>query len=323
MSRSEKLNHAIRTLLDRNSLADLRSASAELSDRYRHRTRGRTDPFMDTDSHRKAYLLCRMPATFAVLQHVFAELCERMSEENFSSLLDLGAGPGTTLWAALEEISSIKKASLIEQDMHLIALGKQLAASNSDLSTDAVSWKQENIVRSDAFETHDLVVISYALGELPMEEQVKVLHRAWNAASKAIVIIEPGTPAGFATVRHARSILIEKQGYPVAPCPHADTCPMADGDWCHFSVRLERSRDHRQAKEGSLGYEDEKYSYIVMSKTPVGLPKARVLSSPLKRSGHFVLKLCSTEGLTQEIISKRHPDAYKKARKLEWGSSFV
>ena len=31
----------------------------------------------------------------------------------------------------------------------------------------------------------------------------------------------------------------------LAPCPHAQACPLVEPDWCHFVQRLPRSRDHR------------------------------------------------------------------------------
>ncbi|XP_024531076.1 uncharacterized protein LOC9632673 [Selaginella moellendorffii] len=55
----------------------------------------------------------------------------------------------------------------------------------------------------------------------------------------------------------------------IAPCPHDGVCPM-DGTtvFCHFVQRLERTFTQRMAKKHSRtmlrGYEDEKYSYVVL-----------------------------------------------------------
>jgi ribosomal protein RSM22 (predicted rRNA methylase) len=94
---------------------------------------------------------------------------------------------------------------------------------------------------------------------------------------------------------------------------------MTGSDWCHFAVRLERSAEHRQAKDVSLGYEDEKYSYLIASKIPSSLPTARILRPPQRRSGHTILTLCSEGHVQQSTISKKQKDLYKQSRKADWG----
>ena len=81
---------------------------------------------------------------------------------------------------------------------------------------------------------------------IPLEKfagQIEVLKKAWDAA-KVLVIVEPGTPRGFENILKAREQLIQWGGKMIAPCPHVKQCPMKD-KWCHFSVRLERTREHR------------------------------------------------------------------------------
>ena len=41
---------------------------------------------------------------------------------------------------------------------------------------------------------------------------------------------------------------------------------MAGDDWCHFSQRLARSRDHMLLKDASVPFEDERYSYVVATR---------------------------------------------------------
>jgi ribosomal protein RSM22 (predicted rRNA methylase) len=54
----------------------------------------------------------------------------------------------------------------------------------------------------------DLVVASYTLGELPPAELTRLVHRLWQRATQAIVVVEPGTPRGFHTVSTVRAALI-------------------------------------------------------------------------------------------------------------------
>jgi ribosomal protein RSM22 (predicted rRNA methylase) len=175
-------------------------------------------------------------------------------------------------------------------------------------------------------EKHDLVVISYTLGELPQPAAEAVLRKAWNCANKFLVVIEPGTRRGFAAINVARSTLIANAANIIAPCPHHFACPMAaSGDWCHFAQRVERTSLHRQLKGGDLGYEDEKFSYLIAGKgddvPPMG---ARIVRHPRKHGGHVKLVLCTSEGqIENRTVTRSSKEAYKRARKAEWGDSWI
>ena len=82
------------------------------------------------------------------------------------------------------------------------------------------------------------------------------------------MIVEPGTTAGYRRVLAARDAVIAAGGSTLAPCPHDASCPLPDGDWCHFSTRLPRSRTHRLAKGAERGFEDEKFAYVVLCRAP-------------------------------------------------------
>jgi ribosomal protein RSM22 (predicted rRNA methylase) len=92
------------------------------------------------------------------------------------------------------------------------------------------------------------------------------------------------------------------------------------GDWCHFSQRVERTSQHRQLKGGALGYEDEKFSYVIARKDSVKPAGARIVRHPGKHSGHVQLTLCTPEGrIENQTITRSSKAAYKLARKAEWG----
>jgi ribosomal protein RSM22 (predicted rRNA methylase) len=150
-----------------------------------------------------------------------------------------------------------------------------------------------------------------------------MVRAAWMKSGSLLAIIEPGTPQGFRRVHAARALLLESGGHIVAPCPHAGTCPMfATGDWCHFAVRLERTAEHRRLKSGALGYEDEKFSYIVVSTEQVGLPESRVLRHPLIHPGHMRLTLCRPERSESRTITRSQKPLWRYARKLSWGDEW-
>jgi ribosomal protein RSM22 (predicted rRNA methylase) len=170
----------------------------------------------------------------------------------------------------------------------------------------------------------DLVVLSYAINELTEAQAARAIDRALGLATGALVVVEPGTPAGFARIRAVRDRLRAAGATIAAPCPHADACPMAGADWCHFAVRLDRSRAHRQSKQAALGWEDEKFAYVVATRDPAALSdraEARVLRRPRKETGHVRLSLCAPGGLTETVVRRRDPD-YRAARDASWGDAW-
>ncbi len=256
----------------------------------------------------EAYLKARMPATFAAVSAVLKEVSARITEP-IRSLLDLGAGPGTGGLAAREFFPEIEHCTLVERNEAMIKKGKELIEGE---------WIRADI-QSYSPQEHDLVLFAYSFGEIA--GQIEVLKRAWDAA-KVLVIVEPGTPRGFENILKAREQLIQWGGKMIAPCPHVKRCPM-QSRWCHFSVRLERTREHRLLKGGQLGWEDEKFSYIAFSKESVEMAKARIIGHPQKLHGNVALQLCSEEGLLEKTISKKEKSLYKQARKAKWGDPFI
>ena len=152
-------------------------------------------------------------------------------------------------------------------------------------------------------------------------------------AVQALVLIEPGTPQGFARIRAARAALIEAGAHVAAPCTHASICPIRSvgesrsdqnksPDWCHFSQRLPRSRDHMQTKGANVPFEDERYSYVVLTRQPVA-KGARILAPPLESSSPgLTFKLCDENGLRAQFVAARDKDEYRRVRKKEWGDLF-
>jgi len=299
------------------------AASRQLTSRYK--TADFAAPAVRTSADRAAYLATRLPATFAANVNVFSELRRLAPQVEISSLLDLGAGPGTSLLAAAEVFPELAQATLLETDPQWLELGRQLAARSHLSSVRDAEWLRRDMRELGELKPHDLVVISYSLGELaPATVPERILHKAWLSAAKFLVVIEPGTRRGFAAVNAAHSWLISQQAGILAPCPHKEVCPMAAAnDWCHFSQRLERSSEHRLAKHGSLGYEDEKFSYVIGTRLDIPAAHARIVRHPRKHSGHVQLELCTAKGVIEKrTVTRSNKEAYKRARQADWGDEW-
>jgi len=112
----------------------------------------------------------------------------------------------------------------------------------------------------------------------------------------------------------------------LAPCPGERECPMAGPmtgkDWCHFAARVERSSLHRKVKDGALGHEDEKYSYVAVAREAVTPAEVRIIRHPRHRPGLVALDLCTAEGLRERQVSKRDREKYRQARQARWGDAW-
>ena len=313
-----ELSTAIADLNAEIPRGDLAGTVAELSSQYREKTRSRPQL---TTMHRAAYLAARLPATYAVIARVIREAQLRIPGLCVESMLDLGAGPGTAMWAAAEQFPDLARIVLIEDSAGWIEMGRRLSSISGNSLIRNAEWRQGSVTREFSPESFDFVIASYLMNEIPLQDRSRVALAAWQRTKKLLVIIEPGTPEGFANIRSLRQALIAAAACISAPCPHANDCPVAAGDWCHFSERLERTSEHRKAKRAELGYEDEKYSYLIFSREPVALPAARILRHPRRHAGHAEFELCTPEGLKRETISRKQGERYKTAKKAEWGET--
>lgn len=296
------LQQSIEKLFENISTESLKRASSLLSHCY---LEGKS---LHGKEELLAYLIVRLPATYAALTYVFTQISPP------TSLLDLGAGPATAYWAAKEVWDPPPSITALEKEPYFIELGKTLGAH--------VSWSAQDLLTFPSFEKHDWALLSYSLGEIPDQKIPEILRNAWNSVTHGVIIVEPGTPRGYQKMLLGRQTLIDLGGHMVAPCPHSQRCPMPSPDWCHFSVRLQRSYLHRLAKYAQLPFEDEKFSYAILSKTEFSLC-SRIIRSPLHRSGHTLLPLCTPEGLINLTISRKHKELYKKARKSQWGDRWT
>jgi len=225
-----------------------------------------------------AYLAARLPATYAAVGRVLQELRERRPAFAPASLVDAGSGPATASWAAAEIWPDIQSFIFVDSNPAFLALAKRLATASGRPALRGATALLQDIGALSA--RGDLVVASYALAECAEDMAAAIARRLWQAAGTALVIVEPGTPQGFARIRKAREALVEAGAAIAAPCPHDRTCPMAGGDWCHFSVRLPRTRLHMQAKAAAVPFEDERYSYVIATREGSSPGPSRVLSPP-------------------------------------------
>jgi ribosomal protein RSM22 (predicted rRNA methylase) len=231
-------------------------------------------------------------------------------------LLDLGSGPGTAIAAAQQLFSTLNIIRAVEASLEIMAYAESLVTGNIE--------RQNGNLAGARFEKADLVTISYVLGELTVAERSQMVDRAWQATQQVLLVVEPGTPEGYDRILRVREGLLAAGAHVVAPCPHREKCPMSGTkDWCHFAARVERTSIHRQLKRGSLGHEDEKFSYVAFAREPAARPESRIVRHPIQASGHVRLQLCVDEkGLRDEVVSRSRKGEYRWSRRARWGDAW-
>jgi len=284
-----------------------------------------------------AYAAYRMPATAAATAAALRQVRVSLPGWAPSSLIDFGAGTGGSAWAVASDLPGIETITLLEQSPDAIRLGRAILGQGQSDALRSATWRQWRLGDSDdgpagpaetGLPAADLATACYVLGELTPAQQAALTTLAAGAAP-AVLLVEPGTPAGHRRILAARARLLSS-GYRVAaPCPHERGCPLdVDGDWCHFGARLQRSAMHRQAKGAELAYEDEKFSYVAAIRPrasnpeagPPDLPAGRVVRRPQQRKGLVALDLCRADGSSsRELVSKSKGESYRRARKTAWG----
>ena len=306
---------------------DLAGAADTLSRRYRDGGELAPGGHRLSPLERLAYAAVRLPATAAALDAVLDALASQGAGAPVT-VTDLGAGPATVLWPLLERWPSIARVTLVDRDPEMLRLGLRLwdRAHGEGRGPELVTLAGDLV--SAGAPPADLVIASYAIGELDAAALDRAVDRALALSRGWLLLVEPGTPAGFARIRAARDRVLAAGATIVAPCPHDRACPMTGADWCHFATRLERSRAHRQLKHAALGWEDEKFSYVIAAPTsasadpvapvPTAAVPARIIRRPRKETGHVRLTLCGREGLADAIVTRRDPH-YREARDAAWG----
>jgi ribosomal protein RSM22 (predicted rRNA methylase) len=310
------LKAAIQDYLARSEEGSLVDSTRRMSQSYRQG--GRSDDALDF----RAYLVARLPATYAAVAFCLVELARRFPQFTPASLLDAGSGPGTAAWAAALAYPELASFMFLDNNAQFLKLASSLAARSVHPALRQARALNNDISSLPLDTSADLVVAAYALAELPQSKTEEAAIALWEACKSTLLIIEPGTPQGFARIHRARATLIARGAHLIAPCTHMNACPILAPDWCHFSVRLARSRDHMHAKKAAVPFEDEKFSYVMASRQPVALGGSRILAPLVETKAEINLKLCAENGITRQSIARRDKAEYKRVRKLEWGDLF-
>lgn len=299
------------------------------------------DTQVNANSIAGGYLLTRGRTIIKLLQFIINR--HSVFFRDVQSINDFGGGPGSFLWSLMlsstsldsEDQSliqnSLKSYTNIEQSEAFLTVFKKIVEclqNENIMPFKAEYLKQDYLTNTTQLPTSELAVFSYTLNE--NANFPKLLARL-AATTQKILIVEPGTPHGFQTVLQARSTLLKNGFLIYAPCTTAASCPLANksNDWCHFVFRSERSKLQKHLKNAKLGYEDEKYTYLLMYKNTdpakenlEPLSGQRIISRVTTAKHAVSFQVCAASEAQIIIPKKLDPSSYKAAKKMQRGDLY-
>ena len=322
LSLPRELYDAIATALADVPATRWMSAAQALSERYRGERADENSALASGADQALGYAALLMPATYAQLRGAMAATAARIPAWQPATILDMGSGPGTALWAAEAQWPSLQHYTAWEREPAFLALAKRLADHGSQ-ALRATRWERRDLraVAPEATRHYDLVVIAHVLNELPEADRPAVLAAAWAHTAGVLLVVEPGTPAAFSVVRAARDQLLAEGAATIAPCAHDNPCPL-ENDWCHFPQRLTRPDFQKRARQAPSSWEEAKYSYAAMSRFPAPHPIwARVIGEPHSNKAYAEALLSTRTGIDRYRALKRHRELFRAVKNLAWGQA--
>ncbi len=310
MNLPENIIAETQQLVEKHGIKNLKAAAESLSLSYREASRDGT-ALIGGEVSAAAYAISRMPATYGAVYTALKYINELTPLGEIKSLLDVGAGTGAAS-IAVRQYADLESNVLIERDPDMLKQGQDFLDAQ---------WIKEDGRVGDYPLAH-MVISSYMLNEFSKDHRLSQVEKLWQAAENLLVIVENGTPKGYEIIKEIREWARENGICVFAPCPNVDKCPMEKEDWCHFTCRVARTKAHKLLKGGDAPYEDEKFTYIALSRRDIEGVSARILRHPKIESGKITLKLCTDKGAETAIKTKKDKAAFKAARKSSAGDGF-
>lgn len=325
---------------------NIKALSHQLTDERATRRLGYMNESVQLSSYVRYYVWWNLVR----LTRLFANLPAQAFPQNDCVCLDLGSGPltvVTALWLARPELRSKKltwycldvssSALSLGEDIYLSVAARMIGQAEGDNASYS-PWK---IIRvKDSFGTYikqkcGFITCANMFNELdqasdmPPEFQTKKYFdqlKNYAEPDAKFLLVEPGVPKAARTLSLLRERFIKAGGKVLAPCPHAEECPMngfksytgSKNKWCNFAFSTESAPEKlkKLSDAAKLPKERATLSYLTVDFSEEKNDKAdttlvlRLASDmfrlPAGRSGFYA---CCKLGLT--LFSLETKDAEK------------
>jgi ribosomal protein RSM22 (predicted rRNA methylase) len=252
-----------------------------------------------------AYTAFRFASVYAQQESIFEEICDR--EPNFepSRVLDLGSGPGQSLWAVqsiwgtkLDESPYDNDCQEVDRTDHKLRFTCiEPAKSMQDIAmriyepgffpNTSITWQSSirDAFHSSYYHGYDLAIASHILGELKdRRAQESAVRLCWEALKPGgfLIILEEGDNAGFMVTNDMRNFVRNgkrssmRDATIFAPCKHKQKCPLTRPNLFSSSETNEDLKVRtnsictfpvRVERPGSPEFTHSYFSYLVLRKS--------------------------------------------------------
>lgn len=311
-----------------------RERAIRLSKKYMNQRKGSADSYIADPLDVAAYFALRAPATFAQIYGALSQTCQLFPTWQPKTMLDLGAGTGSGLWAARQVFASIDDYTAVERDAHCARYGRELAK----VIEHTHRWIEKDLARTAALpqesqESYDLVILSSVLNECTPETLRTILAYAWKRCAGVLLIIEPHATYGYATIADAQQYTKSISEEENLVAPYIDGQFVAD-ESIYFSQRITRPeflrmiRQEQRKQSATTGgsvlaasdWEECGFYYLAYSRQqPEILPQGRIASPTVVHKGYLERSILTHEGVVQNSVQKRDKEAFRLAKKQRWG----
>lgn len=303
----------------------LSNTAKELHERYMQGLNP-LEPAIQKSTDCIAYLGLRFPATYAQIVSALLHLAERLPAWKPKSVLELGCGPGTGIWAAKSVWPGIVSATGVDQEQLFLSLAEEIHYS-SKLAMDTV-WVKSTIqkwLNGEDKTTYDLIIVANVLNELPQEERDLLIQKISGHSSGVVLLLEPGTAVGNTLIQGAAIAAAETQKL-LAPYIH-NTLVTSETTWIHFSQRFQRPDFQRRIRQSmrdsqlmASDWEEAKYCYVAWGN--VSHEKSfwgQCIGHVEKRKGLLTIPVLTEEGIVNPRVLKRNKADYNYVKDIRWG----
>jgi len=300
---------------------DIRDMSRSLTDQRSKRRK----EYMTGDKYLSPYLYYFLPWNLYRMSRLLSGL--ELDIPDDGEVADLGSGPLTTviaLWMARPHLRSRRLnftcLDLSPKSMQAgLKLFRAVAGKDSPWRIKAVKAGFTDHLRKKA----DLLIAANAFNELDWSGRTtraqadKITRHLVNATKDTgrVLLIETGVRTTGRIISELRAQMLGKGFNPIAPCPHAEECPMpATGQgtpWCHFNFSVKGAPGWlvKLSNEARLEKDNVTLNFLYLSKKgAANWGAVRAVSEPFNLHGNKGQYACSDRGLTLiDYGAKGHP----------------